>query len=349
MTSYPEWGPKTKATDVAIAFSKQIKGRYVLVTGISRNSLGEATALAIAAQGPALLILASRTPSSLDYVADEIRSVQPATPVATVTVDLLSQASVRAAAAKISDLVPRLDVIINNAGVMTRTRRTSPEGIEGQFATNHLGPFLLTNLLAPKLLAAAAASPSSSSASGPRVVNVSSFGVYISPVRFHDYNLEGALDDSDIPPEERGKAPEKLPKAFAANIDGYRGFIAYGQSKSAQVLFAVELTRRLKESGVVAVALHPGAIWTNLSRDLDEEGYEAIAGGAKEFKSPDEGASTMIVAAFDPALNEPSGSFLSDCQYHEPPPYATDPALAEKLWSLSEELVKQKFDLPPRA
>ncbi|KKY27781.1 putative short-chain dehydrogenase reductase sdr [Diplodia seriata] len=222
MTSHPEWGTRTKATEAATAFSAQIKNRYVLITGLTRNSLGEAAALAIAAQGPALLILASRTPANLDYVAREIASVRPSTAVATVQLDLLSQASVRRAAAAIRRLAPRLDVLVNNAGVMTRARRTSPEGIEAQFAINHVGP------------------------------------------------------------------------------------------------------------------------------DLDEEGNAAIAGTAKDWKSPDEGASTVIVAAFDPALNEPSGSFLSDCQFYEPPPYATDPEIADRLWSLSEDLVKEKFDLPSK-
>ncbi|OMP87960.1 Short-chain dehydrogenase TIC 32, chloroplastic [Diplodia seriata] len=374
MTSHPDWGTRTKATEAATAFSAQIKNRYgpsalpspspttvlpttnpnspqptVLITGLTRNSLGEAAALAIAAQGPALLILASRTPANLDYVAREIASVRPSTAVATVQLDLLSQASVRRAAGAIRRLAPRLDVLVNNAGVMTRARRTSPEGVEAQFAINHVGPFLLTNLLVGLLVAAAEARGGTEGEGGeggvmqasPRVVNVSSLGLRLSPVRFHDYNVEGR----EVPPEERGPPDDKLPKQFVSEVDGYRGFTAYGQSKTANVLFAVALTQRLKSRGVVAYGLHPGSIWTNLSRDLDEEGNAAIAGTAKDWKSPDEGASTVIVAAFDPALNEPSGSFLSDCQFYEPPPYATDPEIADRLWSLSEDLVKEKFDL----
>ncbi|KAF9630440.1 Short-chain dehydrogenase/reductase SDR [Lasiodiplodia theobromae] len=345
MTSHPDWGIRTKATDAARAFSSQIKDRYILITGVSRTSIGEALALAIAAQGPALLILASRTRSRLDEVAAEIRSIRPATAVMTVQVDLLSQDSVRRAAAQISAAVPRLDVLVNNAGMVTQTRRTSPDGVEAQFATNHLGPFLLTNLLAPKLLAAAgvvaAAADGHGSVASARVVNVSSLGLRLSPVRFHDYNVEG----KEVPPEERGPPDDKVPKGFiAASEDGYRGFVAYGQSKTANVLFAVGLTERLKGRGVLAFAVHPGSIWTNLSRDLNDEGYATIASTAKDWKSPDEGASTIVVAAFDPALNEPSGTFLSDCQYFEPPAYATDPEIAEKLWSLSEELVHEKFD-----
>lgn len=114
---------------------------------------------------------------------------------------------------------------------------------------------------------------------------------------------------------------------------------------------------------------HDGAanagIWTNLSRDLNKDGYAAIEGTASDWKSPDEGASTIIVAAFDSALNgecprpgchgdggggwanglaEPAGSFLSDCQYYDAPAYATDPEIAERLWNLSEELVKENFE-----
>ncbi|KAF4314099.1 Short-chain dehydrogenase/reductase SDR [Botryosphaeria dothidea] len=338
MTSHPDWGSRTKATDAATAFANDIKGRYVLITGVSRNSLGEASALAIAAHDPALLVLASRTQSSLDEVAAEIHSIRPSTAVLTVQLDLLSQASVRRAAADISDCVPRLDVLINNAGMVTQTRRTSPEGVEAQFATNHLGPFLLTNLLAPKLLAAAADAPAPGAT---RVVNVSSLGLRLSPVRFHDYNVEGGVE---LPPDERGPPDEALPPAFTRDVDGYRGFVAYGQSKTANVLFAVGLTDRLRAKGVVAYGLHPGSIWTNLSRDLNEDGYAAIEGTASDWKSPDEGASTIIVAAFDPALNEPAGSFLSDCQYYDAPAYATDPEIAERLWNLSEELVKENFE-----
>ncbi|GME48289.1 Short-chain dehydrogenase/reductase SDR [Neofusicoccum parvum] len=343
MTSHPDWGVRTKATDAATAFSNEIKGRYVLITGVSRNSLGEASALAIAAHDPALLILASRTQSKVDEVADEIQSIRPTTPVKTVLLDLLSQDSVRRAAAEISTAVPRLDVLINNAGMVTQTRHLSPEGVEAQFATNHLGPFLLTNLLAPKLLAAASADGDG----GPgatRVVNVSSMGLRLSPVRFHDYNLEGL----EVPAEERGPPDDALPPAFTADVDGYRGFAAYGQSKTANVLFAVGLTARLRAKGVVAYGLHPGSIWTNLSRDLNKDGYAAIEGTATDWKSPDEGASTIVVAAFDPALNEPAGSFLSDCQYYEPPSYATDAEIAERLWALSEELVRESFEYSPK-
>ncbi|EKG20850.1 Short-chain dehydrogenase/reductase SDR [Macrophomina phaseolina MS6] len=337
MTSHPDWGVRTRATDAATAFSNEIKGRYVLITGVSRNSLGEASALAIAVHDPALLILASRTQSNLDEVAAEIHSIRPSTAVMTVQLDLLSLDSVRRAVADIRESIPRLDVLINNAGMVTQTRRTSPEGVEAQFATNHLGPFLLTNLLAPKLLAAAADAPSPGAT---RVVNVSSLGLRLSPVRFHDYNLEGA----EVPPEERGPPDDALPAAFTRDVDGYRGFMAYGQSKTANVLFAVGLTERLRAKGVVAYALHPGSIWTNLSRDLTKDGYAAIEGTATDWKSPDEGAATIVVAAFDPALNEPAGSFLSDCQYYDPPSYATDPEVAEKLWGLSEELVKEQFE-----
>ena len=166
----------------------------------------------------------------------------------TVLLDLSSQESVRKAAAEVAQLTDRLDLIINNAGVMTLKHQLNAEGIETQFGANHIGHFLLTNLLMSQLLTAA----KSSTPGSTRVVNLTSLGHRLSPVRFHDYNFEG----KEVPPEE---AHIPLKGAFAKGTVGvYNGYIAYGQAKSANILFSVELNNQLNAKGIVSYAVHPG-------------------------------------------------------------------------------------------
>ena len=205
-------------------------------------------ALSIASQQPALLILASRTLEKLDAVAKQIRESFPGVTVKAVVLDLSSQKSIRRAAEEVNALVERVDVLINNAGIMIPERHLTEDGIELQFGTNHVGPFLFTNLLLEKIMKAAETSPSGET----RVVNVTSAGHRISPVRFSDYNFEG----KDLAPEE--KPPPGLPASFFKDGEAYSGFVAYGQSKTANVLFSVYLTERLGKQGLVSYSVHPG-------------------------------------------------------------------------------------------
>jgi NAD(P)-dependent dehydrogenase (short-subunit alcohol dehydrogenase family) len=162
--------------------------------------------------------------------------------------DLGSQESVRNAAAEITKLTNHLDIIINNAAVMTLKHQYTMEGIETQFGSNHIGHFLLTNLLLPQMFSAAKSQPGGST----RVINLTSLGHRVSPIRFHDYNLEG----KEIPPEEE---PVQLPTGMAKATEGtYNGYVAYGQAKTANVLYSVELNRLFKGKGIVSYALHPG-------------------------------------------------------------------------------------------
>lgn len=248
MTTHPEWNHETGGLQVASAFADQVRGKTVLITGVSPESIGSSTAVAIASQAPSLLILASRTQEKLDAVSKSIKDAYPDVNVRTVRLDLMSQDSVRNAAAEVAQLTDRLDIIINNAGIMTLKRQLTAEGIEGQFGANHIGHFLLTNLLLPQLLKAAASSTPGST----RVVNLTSLGHRLSPIRFHDYNFDG----KDIPPEE---SPPPLPPTFTKGADGiYNGYIAYGQGKTANILFSVELNRLLKAKGIISYAVHPG-------------------------------------------------------------------------------------------
>jgi NAD(P)-dependent dehydrogenase (short-subunit alcohol dehydrogenase family) len=220
----------------------------VIITGVGPNSLGEALALAIGSQRPAKLILASRTEAKVREVADKVHRISPEISVEAVVLNLASQKSIEAAASKIQSLVDRVDTLINNAGMMVLERETTEEGIEIQFGTNHIGHFLFTNLLVPQLKNAARISGPGST----RIINVTSAGHRLSPIRFHDYNFEG----NEVPSDER--PPDGLPPMFTSTVDRYNGWLAYGQSKTANILFTVYLSQHLASSGVVSYSVHPG-------------------------------------------------------------------------------------------
>lgn len=337
MTSHAEFGLKTPGSEVAKTFASQIRGKAVLITGVSPKGIGSATSLNLASQSPALLILASRTRARVEEVAAQIRSEYPSVRVEVVALDLGSQKSIREAAAVVAKLADKLDILINNAGICVTTRQKTPEGIEQQFGTNHIGPFLFTNLLLPLLQNAA----KTNAPGETRIVSLSSAGHRLSPIRFSDVNFDGG---KEVPPEEDHFKP--LQGAFAkCTEDGYNGIVTYAQSKTANILFTVELQKRLSGQGIAAYSLHPGSIETDLSRDQDEELASQFYKVAAYWKSPDEGSSTTLVAALDPVLNESKALYLVDCQIAEAYPHAKDPLAAERLWKLSEEMVGQTFSL----
>ncbi|KAH8683680.1 hypothetical protein BGZ61DRAFT_535102 [Ilyonectria robusta] len=342
MTSHPEFNAKTTGTTVAAAFGKEIKGKNVVITGVSPSGIGAPTALAFASQTPATLILASRTQTKLDAVAADIKAKYPHVLVKLVELDLSSVESITSCAAEITSTIDRLDILINNAGITLQTRDTvyTPGGIKVdlQFFTNHVGPFLLTDLLLPLLLAS----------EGSRIVNVSSHGHRLSPIRFSDYALEGDLYDG-VPEDER--PPTGLAPGFLQATDGYHGFIGYGQSKTANILHASELKRRFQKKGanVLALSVHPGTIDTGLSRNLDEQGRSTLDGTAPAgvWKSIDQGAATTIVAAFDPKLADGGDAvdetclYLADCQLanEKLAPHARDAKCAQRLWDQTEKML----------
>jgi NAD(P)-dependent dehydrogenase (short-subunit alcohol dehydrogenase family) len=266
MVSHTEFGEATSALEVAEVFKDRIKGKngtstpyihnlcrklisIVLITGVSPNGVGQGTAAAFASQGPANLLLLSRTKEKLESVATNLRKEYPGVPIKTIIIDLGSQQSVRDAASEVANTVSKLDILVNNAGAVIHTRKWTPEKIEFQFGANHIGPFLLTNLLLPLLLEAA----SESEPGQTRIVSLSSGGHRISPIRFHDWNIEG----KEVPTEEEFKAG--LPPAFLKKTeDGYLSIVAYSQSKTANILFTVYLQQHLPGKGIAAYTLHPG-------------------------------------------------------------------------------------------
>jgi NAD(P)-dependent dehydrogenase (short-subunit alcohol dehydrogenase family) len=284
MSSNPGWGEKTSGLEVARVFAEQIRGKNgenssinspsqvrvaktrptVLITGVAPHGIGESTAIAIASQSPSTLILASRTKEKLETVAAQIKKSYPDVDPKIVLLDLASQDSVRKAAAEVEALIPKLDLLINNAGLVTGSRQWTKEKIEIQFGTNHIGHFLFTKLLLPLLDAASKGSP----AGATRVVNLSSQGHRLSPFRFHDYNIEG----KEIPPEEAPFSP--MPPAFAKTLpDGYLPIVAYSQSKTANILFSVYLQEHIKSHGITSYAVHPGGKFSHSGCHLTYTAY----------------------------------------------------------------------------
>ena len=310
-------------TDEVVA-GVSMAGSTVLVTGASAG-LGAETCRVLAGVG-AEVIMVARDMEKLQSVQQAIQAGQPDARLDTATLDLADLDSVREGAAGILARHPRIDRLINNAGLMACPLARTKQGHELQFGTNHLGHFLLTGLLAPALLAAAEAG------SRVRGISLSSTGHKLADIDF---------DDPDYLRREYHKGP------------------AYGQSKTANVLFAVGLDQRLAERGVRAFAVHPGMIMTDLGRHLLPEDVAMLqeraassGDGGMAFKSVEQGAATTVWAATSPELEGRGALYLEDCQIAEPAApgedggvesYAIDPVAADRLWALSEELVGEAF------
>ncbi|GAB5587125.1 hypothetical protein Unana1_02025 [Umbelopsis nana] len=312
----------TTAEEAAAFWANEIKGKTVLVTGATWGGLGAEAARVIAKHEAKLVIVAGRRDEPLEETIQKIKAETPKAQLRPLLLDLASLASVRKAAQVVNDYAEPIDVLINNAGIMATPYFKTQDGFEGQLGTNHFGPFLFTNLILHKLLE----SPS------PRIVNVSSSMHRVCPILFEDPSF--------------------------ADGQKYNKWQAYGQAKTANILFALELSKRYRNQGLTAFSLHPGGIFTNLQRDVDLAAEGAAGewvdyhgnplipeGKVLTWKSIGAGTSTHIVAAFDPSIKEKSGSYLEDCQISNQVamPYALDHENAAKLWSLSEKAVGQVF------
>jgi len=305
------FGAQTTADEVVEAVD--LRGTRAIVTG-GASGVGVETARSLARAG-AEVTLAVRDTAVGDRVAEDIASSTGSADVRVAYVDLADLATVRAFTS--SWAVP-LDILVNNAGVMAvPCLELTFEGWERQFATNHLGHFLLTTGLHDAL----------AEAGGARIVSVSSSGHLASPVVFDDLHFERRE---------------------------YNPWQAYGQSKTANVLLAVEATRRWADDGIVANALMPGGILTRLQRYVTQEvkdGWQRMQDeGRAVFKTPQQGAATSLVAAVAPELDGTGGHYLEDCNESETVAndaevssgvreWALDAEAAERLWDVSAELV----------
>nr|XP_051195065.1 short-chain dehydrogenase TIC 32, chloroplastic-like isoform X8 [Lolium perenne] len=283
-------------------------GLTAIVTGAS-SGIGAETARVLAARG-AHVVMAARNLAAAESVRQAVLADTPAAILDVMELDLSSMASVRKFAAEFNAKGLPLNILVNNAGVMATPFTLSKDGIEMQFATNHVGHFLLTNLL----LETMKKTSRESNVEG-RIVNVSS--------EVHRFTYKEGIRFEKINDEAE-----------------YSTFGAYGQSKLANILHANELARRFKEEGVniTANSLHPGCIITNLLR------YHGIIDvltrtlGKLVLKNVNQGAATTCYVALHPGAKGLSGKYFSDSNVYEANEKAKDVELAKKLWDFSIEL-----------
>lgn len=315
------FGRESTAAEVIAGID--LTGKTAIVTG-GYSGLGLETVRALASAGAAVVVPARRPEHARDVLAEAGLTATERGGVSVAEMDLADQASVKEfAAGFLAGAAPgakrSLDILINNAAIMASPERRVGPGWESQFATNHLGHFALTNLLWPALTAA----------QGARVVSLSSTGHKLSGIRFDDINFDS----------------------------GYDKWRAYGQAKTANALFAVQLDALGRDFGVRAFAVHPGGIMTELQRHLPRE--EMIAAGWMDadgkldprFKTPAQGAATSVWAATAPALEGMGGVYCEDCDIAEATvpgspearirgvdAHAVDREAAAQLWQMSAEM-----------
>ena len=301
-------------TALQVVEGVDLSGKVGVITGAS-SGLGRESARALATAG-AHVVLAARNREALAQTAEWIAAEVPDARTSTVQLDLTSLASVRAAATTIRDITPVIHILMNNAGVMFTPFGRTHDGFEIQVGTNHFGHFELTRLLVPQLAAAGEA----------RIVTLSSGGHVLGDVDFDDPNWENREYDK---------------------------FVAYGASKTANILHAIEADRRLRDAGIRAYAVHPGTVATALARHMSRTDfsqlrkYAAASGAARgeptdgylDFTTPDRGAATQVWAAVSPELAGRGALYLEDCGVSDNiAPYARDEQRAADWWTLSEKL-----------
>ena len=275
-----------------------MNGKVALITG-GTGGIGKAAATALAGLG-AEVVVVGRDEERGEAAVAEIREKSGNDGVSPLLADLSVQVEVRKLAEEFRERHDRLDVLVNNAGLVLSERNETPDGIEAQFAINHLAPFLLTNLLSDLLKKSA---PS-------RVVTVSS-----------EAQRWGKLDFDDLQSKKR-----------------YRGFPVYGLTKLANVMFTFELAERLKGTGVTANCMHPGTVNTGFAQN--NRGPAALAFRLfKPFmRSPEQGADTLVYLAASPAVEGMTGKYVSDRKVTAASPIAYDENARKRLWEESGRL-----------
>ena len=301
-------GLNKSSTANAVMTGLNLAGKTALITGGS-SGLGLESTKALTAAG-AHVIVGAR---SVAIAQEQLREISNVT---VMLLDLSDLTSVKQFSDKIVSLEVRIDMLICNAGVMACPETRVGPGWELQFATNHIGHYVLTNLIWDTL------NP------GARIVCVSSAGHHLSPIRWDDVHFSC----------------------------GYDKWLAYGQSKTANALFALQLDEYGKQSKIRAFSLHPGKIFTPLQRHLEEKemieaGWLDADGNPADptFKTPEQGAATQVWAASSPKLEGLGGLYCEDCEIAKPASkcsepfsgvceYAADLEAAKRLWNYTSEL-----------
>ena len=277
----------------------RMKGKTVIVTGANAG-IGKVTASELAAMG-AKVTMVCRDKARGEEALRDVRSTSGGD-VDLMLCDFGSLASIRSFAAAFKDSHDRLDVLVNNAGAIIGERRQTADGFEMTFGVNHLGYFLLTNLLLDLLKKSA---PS-------RIVNVAS-----------DVHRQGKLDWDDLQHEKKS----------------YAQFRAYSDSKLCNVLFTVELARRLQGTGVTANSLHPGVVGTNFGTTGSKLFQVIVKLGGPFLLSPAKGARTSIHLAASPEVEGVTGKYFAKSREAKPSAASVDPDAARRLWDVSAKMV----------
>jgi retinol dehydrogenase 14 len=273
-------------------------GKIGVVTGATAG-IGQETAIALAGMGMRLAIVC-RDPARGEATVAAIRERTGSTAVTLHRADLGKQGDIRRVAAELLAACPRIDLLVNNAGIVNLRREQTADGIEAVFATNHLAYFLLTLLLLPRLRESA---PS-------RIVNVAS-----------DAHRIGRIDFDDLGAERK-----------------YKAMRVYGTSKLANILFTYELARRLAGSGVTVNCVHPGAVATRLGQNNGRVSTLITKMLAPFFRTPAQGAATSIRVASDPTLADVSGRYFANAREKRSSRASYDETVARRLWDVSAEL-----------
>ncbi|XP_007245715.3 retinol-DH_like_SDR_c domain-containing protein [Astyanax mexicanus] len=314
-----KYGAVTAATAISLVLLRKwiaggvchshvrLDGRTVVITG-ANTGIGKETARDLAKRG-ARVVMACRDLTRAEKAAAEIRRSTGNGNVVVRHLDLASFFSVRQFAHEYISTEDRLDILINNAGVMMCPHSLTEDGYETQFAVNHLGHFLLTVLLLDML----------KNSTPSRIINVSSIAHKGGKIHFDDLNFN--------------KTP-------------YNSLISYRQSKLANVLFTRELSRRIKGSGVTAFSVHPGVIRTELGRYVEMR-HPVVSTllslpAILLMKTPKQGAQTTIYCTITEGLEKYNGCYFSDCRMMEPALEAKDDLAAMRLWDVSAKLVGYK-------
>lgn len=277
----------------------------MLVTGAS-SGIGEATANRLAALG-AHVVLVARDRTRGERSRQRILKAHPSASTDLLLADLSTRAAIHGLADAFNAKYDHLDVLINNAAVMTSTRRTTPEGFELQFFVNHLAYFLLTGHLMSALERAPAA----------RIVNVSSTA-----------HSRGEIDFNDLQMERH-----------------YRAYDAYASTKLMNILFTYELAHRLEGTRMTSNCLHPGVIRTGLMRGVSPVLHTLWQSLGKFFKQPDEGAETPVYLATAPDVEGVSGKYFRHCREFGTSRASNDRDLQRRLWEESERLTGYRFEV----
>ena len=277
--------------------SWDVKDKTCVISGAT-SGIGHATARGLLDAG-AHVTMVVRSKDKAEAACTELATASGNPNIDFVICDFSSFASMRAAATELLARLPRIDILINNAGIVNLERELTHDGIEAVYGVNHLGYFLFTDLLLPRLRESAPA----------RIVNVASHAHKFAKIEIDD--LEGTQSWSSL--------------------------AAYGRSKGCNILFTRELARRLEGSGITVNALHPGGVSTGLGANNQGWFARIIHPVAMLFmKSPEKGARTSIFLATSDAVSGVSGGYFANCREASSTPQTQDMALAQRLWEISE-------------